>query len=231
VSLKRRVVILCVPCVVLLVSAPALSAPPKIFFENGWNLSQELCPSGIQDPTKVAPFVRILTSHWEKAGPKLLEQSSKLLRHTWKRKELSFFYHVCPDMPDTSSPLSINIPNVLKFYSKNKKRGLTLAQDTIWHELLHGFIDEILNISVDTTPLLEKYGQLNWAAESHLHLMAVQQIIYKNLGMQDEIESTKQYYRENLPEYLAVWLKAEEVGAQKFIDELVNKSKTPKKER
>ena len=217
-----------------ILSALSANAAPKLFFVEGYNFNVDLCAAGSQNeqPSRAAALkaIKILERDWVENGQILLKETEKLVQVPFGRKEVTFSYHVCPKSADTWAPPSNSMLPLLRVLSDRNhtqtelKKSLTLMRDTIWHELLHGYLhDHFFDVETPTTPLQRKYLKLPSAAFVHLHLMAIQQVIYKNLNRMKDAEALRDYYKKNLPEYYVGWnaVKDHSPSPHEFIDELI----------
>lgn len=65
--------------------------------------------------------------------------------------------------------------------------------DLVFHELLHVWVDE--NINKDTSPLLAKYHKEDCQTKEHLHLMALQKMVYLKINRPDLLSMIDDGYR------------------------------------
>lgn len=74
---------------------------------------------------------------------------------------------------------------------------------TIFHELLHIWVDENIN---QESPLLKKYSTEESEVRNHIHLMALQKMVYQKLGREDILEMLDEQYRKrSLASYRRAW--------------------------
>jgi hypothetical protein len=74
----------------------------------------------------------------------------------------------------------------------------------VFHELLHVWVDE--NINKSTSAMLAKYQSEDSDTCEHLHLMAIQKMVYFKIGRQDMVEMIDQAYRNFAPaSYRRAW--------------------------
>ena len=75
----------------------------------------------------------------------------------------------------------------------------------VFHELLHVWIDE--NIDKNSSPLLAKYREEDCHAREHLHLMAIQKMVYIKINRKDIVDVLDEGYRkfEWSPAYCRAW--------------------------
>jgi hypothetical protein len=63
----------------------------------------------------------------------------------------------------------------------------------VFHELLHVWVDE--NIEKDRSHLLKKYSNEDYHAREHLHLMALQKMVYLKIDRKDILDVLDEGYR------------------------------------
>ncbi|MGE0010158.1 MAG: hypothetical protein AB7F19_06510 [Candidatus Babeliales bacterium] len=74
---------------------------------------------------------------------------------------------------------------------------------TMFHELLHVWVDE--NVSQES-PLVKKYSKEDIVVNAHIHLMALQKMVYLNLNRPDLLEMIDDGYRNYAPlSYKRAW--------------------------
>ncbi|MEQ1877152.1 MAG: hypothetical protein ABL958_10930, partial [Bdellovibrionia bacterium] len=221
VSMKQIFVLLFLSATAAQVWAEA----PTLFFQEAWNLNEEpVCPSGTQDSGPSKRVLPKLVKDWKTNGKIFLSETEILVGKSWGRKELTFFHHVCPDFPDLSGPTSIRMDPLINATKKTEPRILIEIRDTIWHELLHGYVDSIIDIVEETTPLLDKHAAENGPVLVHLHLVAIQQIIYEKLGLQSDAALVRDYYvKSGLTDYVRAWDLVQKDGPQAYVEELKKK--------
>ena len=74
----------------------------------------------------------------------------------------------------------------------------------VFHELLHVWVDD--NIRKDKSEYLEKYKNEDSLVLDHLHLMAIQKMIYLKINRQDLLNFIDESYRSNQgPFYKRAW--------------------------
>lgn len=74
---------------------------------------------------------------------------------------------------------------------------------TLFHELLHVWIDE--NVSQES-PLIKKYSSEDVVVYAHIHMMALQKMVYLNLNRLDLLEMIDDGYRHFAPlSYQRAW--------------------------
>jgi len=100
---------------------------------------------------------------------------------------------------------------------------LPLFSNTVFHELLHIYVGDVIeSLPGQTTPLLEKYKAEHPAVLSHLHLFAVEGLVYQRLGREKDLEAVFAFERRQVR--AASLARAREIVAaekpQSFVAEL-----------
>lgn len=73
----------------------------------------------------------------------------------------------------------------------------------LFHELLHTWLDD--NLGSNQTELLKKYQDETSEVREHIHLMAIQKMVYLKLKRLDLVEFCDQCYRRNPDGYRRSW--------------------------
>lgn len=93
---------------------------------------------------------------------------------------------------------------------------------TIFHELLHIWVDE--NISQES-PLLKKYNIEESEVRNHIHLMALQKMVYQKLGREDILEMLDEQYRKrSLASYRRAWEIVNDIEGYEVVLQDIRKS-------
>ena len=208
---------------VAVTSAFAESTPhyPKLFFEYS-GLYDNICAGNnpVDDAwaseasSKEPEFTKV----WEDSAPLLFNQLFSDFKKGFTRNEMTATLSVCAFAPSYSNPLILNVSRFLKSYMKDAPvRGDHVFVDLVFHELLHTWVDE--NIS-ETTPLLLKYKSESASVRAHLHLMALQVLVYKETGRNDLLEWINLQYPRMRGDYPRAWEIVNKEGYEAFIKEI-----------
>ncbi len=208
----------------------ALDQPfyPKLFFKYSWLYDENVCPKGQPLPDdEIQPEwvqeVKSKQNHfaqvWELESPAFFKVLFDRFQKGFSRKEMTATLTVCPKSSSYSNPLVIRTLNFLESF-----RGVGQAwsdpafASLVFHELLHTWLVE--NFSFDT-PLLTKYKNEPQAVLNHVHLMAIQIWVYKELGRKDLSDWIKWFYpRVRSGGEPRAWEIVNTEGYEKFIEEL-----------
>lgn len=202
---------------------------PKIFFESGWLIDLGWDFKNPDQPIadEALPLVKKLfqpfESLWADEGTLLMIETCRILNKPWIRRELTCTLTVHPEMSSNSHPLMINV----RPYYKTKEFTLELREefiDTLYHELLHRMLDDhwAKNLETGEHPfaMLEKYKEENIFIHAHLHLYAVQEAVYKNLGKELFWNNIKK--RVQNESYQRALKIVEYEGFQNFLNDLIH---------
>lgn len=145
---------------------------------------------------------------WAAEGPKLMAANVAATGRPYLFRETVATLHACRDMPSYSAPFLLAVaqftatgaslaPVAIAGLERNGSRVAAPASPglppmsgftyLVWHESTHRYINDIIDqLPGRTTPLLTKYATEDGVALSHLHLFALEQIVYRRLGREKE---------------------------------------------
>ena len=96
---------------------------------------------------------------------------------------------VCSGFPSMSLPLLINTRPYLAASAKGPVTPLVDFSNNIMHEVLHRYVNDCLEaLPRKTTLLLEKYSTESQAVRNHLHLYAIMELVYRQLGREKDLK-------------------------------------------
>lgn len=211
--------------VFLLIALPVLAqaqtpATPKIFFEYSW-LFDSTCAqtheNGIQQSwvNEVTSREAEFSALWEKAEPIFFGKVYELFGSGFSRKEMTATLTLCKIF-SFSSPLTLNVTRFLKSYMGTQPVATDEAfVDLVFHELLHTWVVEH---TAWPTPMIQKYMSEDKTTRNHLHLMALQKLVYQELNRPDLIAMIEARYALNAP-YKRAWEIVSLEGTKAFTDE------------
>lgn len=181
----------------LLVPFQAL-ATPKLFFS--WaNPYDKMCARGFDfsktgenpdsDKLKESWSIELknrvteFQERWDKDSQVLFQVLLIEFKKDFARTEYSASLSACAVAPSMPDPLVLNVSRYLKaFWAPKEPKDMKYFVDTPFHELLHLWLSE--NLSKDT-PIATKYKNEKFGVVSHIHLFAMQSLIYEKAGMGD----------------------------------------------
>jgi hypothetical protein len=199
---------------------------PKLFFRYSF-LYDNVCSPDTPVPaayaTEATNRESEFTAIWESEAPALFHRlfADFHFKKGFTRKELSATLSACAPKSSASYsyPLIINVSNYLNSFSGGHPRETYKFANTVFHELLHTWVNENLK---RPSPLQVKYKDENSSVLSHLHVMALQIMVYKELNKQEWLNWITYDCTHNTgtPVYGRAWEIVNSEGYQAFIDEL-----------
>ncbi len=207
-----------------------VDAAPKIFLEKGDVLDFQLSQfSQAPYPVKAqAELTRELTefqSAWDEAAELgILTLAEEVAGRDFERREYTAWLVLSSLLP-MGRPLIINMNPYLEKGQKNHK---TLSKESFvsltHHEVLHFLVQNIEGETLyKMSPLVHKYKDESFNVLVHLHLMAVQKMVYERLDEKGEsfLSETKSLYKNIIGgDYKRAWEIVGKEGARAFVDEL-----------
>lgn len=161
--------------------------------------------------------VDAMQKQWDEIGPKILATTEELIGKPWLRSEVTATLFLCGRTPSMSLPLLINGN---WFVKGDPPLPTDMATHIVFHELLHIYL---VDHFPGASPLRKKYeaeGE-NFLVLNHLHLMAVQKLVYLELGLEEElarvIENDSKLAKDA---YKRSWEIVNNLGQEAFIAEL-----------
>lgn len=128
-------------------------------------------------------------AQWAARGPELLRSEASIVGQPFVFHETTAALVTC-GLPSMSFPLILNVQSFLRGRAGTGGDAgeMTEFVNTLWHELSHRYVEDILRPRGRRTPLLEKYAGETPVTRSHLHLFAIQELVYRQLGLQKELD-------------------------------------------
>ena len=119
-----------------------------------------------------------------------------------------------------SLPLLVNVRPYLATVSGTNLAPMSDFSNTLFHEALHRYVvDAIRALPGGTTPLLKKYASEHPAVRSHVHLFAIERLVYRKVGREKELEATIEV--ENTFRGAAAFRRARAIVAEEGAEALV----------
>lgn len=96
----------------------------------------------------------------------------------------------------------------------------TILTNSIFHELLHYIIiaQNFPGINDFSSPILKKYSNENPFVRAHIHLFALQYLVYKNLNRENDFFEGLRWLK--IPEFERAWVIVQAEGINSIILEL-----------
>jgi hypothetical protein len=127
--------------------------------------------------------VENIQAEWDKLGPKLLATTETLVGEPFQRREVTATLFLCGRTPSMSMPLLINGN---WFVDGEKQIPDDMATHIVFHELLHIYLVDHFMVESALRKKYEAEGE-SFLVLNHLHLMAIQKLVYLELGLEEEL--------------------------------------------
>lgn len=166
---------------------------------------------------------------WRKDAPDLFRATVKLTGVQFAFRETKAAFHLCDAFSSMSLPLLFNVRYFMRSISGDKAGTMAQFSGLVFHETLHRYVgDRLDQLPNQTTPLLEKYKAEPAPVRNHLHLFALMNLVYKNLGREKDLAEVMAY-EQNVSRYKAILNRAREIVEKEGADNLVRELKIDKK--
>ena len=156
---------------------------PRLFFKYSW-LFENVC-SPLSPPPRIWRQEAIAKEQnfqeiWEAAAPKLFKGLfERYPDKPFERKELTATLSVCTRLIPMGEPLILNVVHFLDSYTTDEggnKRPPEAFTWMVFHELMHTWLHRYLKSSA---LLNGKYASEHPVIKEHLHLMALEMVLFK----------------------------------------------------
>jgi len=134
----------------------------------------QIDPAWVNEVKSRLPEIR---ATWAKDGPALLGTSEEIVGKPFHDTQFSVALSVC-SMPSMAEPVLINMRYSLKSFIPTPIPE-DVTEGTIFHEILHVYLDGMIP---QNGALLSKYRAEDETVKAHLHLLALQEGVYRTLG-------------------------------------------------
>ena len=125
-----------------------------------------------------------LHARWSKEGPKLLQGVVQITGWKFEFPEANFAAILC-NFGSVSFPPIVDMRPFLKSTAKGEVESEAVFETVIIHEVLHHYVDDRLDAWPDgISPLLIKYKDESAVVRNHLHLFAIEKLLYSRLRME-----------------------------------------------
>ncbi len=214
----------------LLASGRAQAADyPEVTFEYS-QIFNSTCAEMTKQPIDAAAVEELekrldsFREHWRKEAPQLLGTTVKLTKAPFQFRETKAALSLCFGFPSMSLPLTINMRFYLKSLRGEKAASMTKFSATVFHELLHRYVnDRIETLPDKTTPLLKKYKDEPQVVQNHLHVLAIMKAVYAKLRREKDLEedsAVDQTIKRSAPAITRAQELVDKEGAENFISEI-----------
>ena len=156
---------------------------------------------------------------WKAEGPRLLAATEAISGREFPPQEVTDRLTLC-NAPSESFPgtdrVTINMRYALRSFTPEPV-SMRYKVYTLFHELLHSFVVENLP---ESTPLLKKYAAEAPKVLSHLHLFAIEKLVYTRLGRAEDLAWLDFLNKRIGDEYGRAWEIVDHIeGYEKFVAE------------
>lgn len=164
---------------------------------------------------------------WSSYGPRWLDETAKLVGRPFKFNEALATLIVCQDHPwGTSYPLTANLEWFLSAHNgkyRHDPRWQELFAERVYHEVLHRYIRDLLGLGTGVpfreTPLMHRYAAEPLLTRTHLHVVAIERVLFQRLGKADFPPLLRSDHQ-HAPAYARAYEIVDEVGAEAVIEDL-----------
>lgn len=188
----------------------------------------EGCAFRVQEPldpeavTELDELMPRLEAAWQRDGPVLLMATRDVVGMPFRFQKTTARVLTC-GVASRSHPLAINVRPYLRATAGGRRTALPQFARTVFHEVLHRYVMELMaQRGLRDTPLLRKYGSEPEEVRDHLHLFAIEEVVYRRAGREGELEDVESFeaglVKARLFARSRQIVRAE--GAQAFLDEL-----------
>ncbi len=198
---------------------------PRLFFKYSW-LFENIC-SPLSPPPRIWRQEAIAKEQkfqdlWEAAAPKLFKGLfERYPNRPFERKELTATLSVCPRLIPVGEPLILNVVHFLDSYTTDeggRKRPPEAFTWMVFHELMHTWLRRYLKSSELVNG---KYAAESDVVKDHLHLMALEIVLFEEAGLKDQQKWIEAFYPiAGGGNYHRAWDLVRKIGPKKILREL-----------
>ena len=141
-----------------------------------------------------------LVAAWERDGPALLADAEQVLGRPYHFTETQAVLHGCEDLPSVSQPLLIAVARHTEAWAAKpapdggarEPRSAADFVNSVWHEVTHRYLGRIIaGLPGGTTPSRERWRDETVPVRNHLHLFALEEVLYRRAGRGAEFEARR----------------------------------------
>lgn len=216
-------------------AAPGDPAVPRVEFAFP-RLIERYCAEVSTTPPREAVLDEIarrlpeLVAAWERDGPARLADNVRLTGHPFRFAETQAVLHGCEDLSSMSQPLLIFAARYTDAWAAapapggapRTRRGPEEFVNAVWHEVTHRYIGAILAaLPGGSTPIRERHSAESLYVRNHLHLFALEELIWTQAGRRAEFEARRsRILAQGDPQMARAYRLAMEEGAEPLVAEL-----------
>lgn len=211
--------------------AAAASTPPRVLIVHQGLVERYCAASSGHEPAEglaeqVSSRIAEFRDAWAALGPELMQATVAVTGAAYGFAETVATLHACPDMGSMSAPLLIDAGRYLEAHDGEEAGQFTERERrhfayTLWHEIEHRHIGEMLRARGGSTPLLRAHAGESQVTLVHLHLLAIEQLVYRRLGREEEFHLRgRNYARQGNSAYARAYEIVLAEGAEALVAEL-----------
>ena len=220
------------------VTASAQSAYPDVTLRYAPMLFDSVCGQATNQPVEPEAAKELrgrmesIRALWRQEAPQLLGAVPAITGIPFRFHEASATLILCSSFPNgMSAPLLINMRTYLTSTSKDKPVALIDFTNALFHELLHRYVGDCLGFPARITPIMAKYKAEPQTVQNHLHLYAIEGLVYRKLGREKDLAisiAAEQALKDvpGAPGNAATMKRARELVAQEGAENLVRELQT-----
>ena len=146
-------------------------------------------------------------SQWTIQGRPLLTETVKVIGKPFPMGDLQAAVFLCPRFPFMGTPLAFNMISYLDSSAKDiASLGTPMPTfffiSTAFHEILHKYIDNILN---ENPSNILKNTNASELYKAHLHLFALQKTVFESIGSAGLLTQIGKLEATHGPDYARAW--------------------------
>lgn len=154
--------------------------------------------------------------YWDESAPPLMTTLFELVGREFYRSELTVYTTICDYIP-MSQPFLLNVQNWIQEDTDRTRRSVV---QMTFHEFLHKYLVSV----ADWKKIQLVHGEFkdeDASVKAHLHLMALEMMIYESSGRQDLFDTADFVYKNLIKgSYKRSWELVLEHGPEKFLEDL-----------
>jgi hypothetical protein len=159
---------------------------------------------------------------WRKNAAQLLPATIAVTHKSFRFDDAQAALIFC-GFPSMQLPFMINMRAFIAPTAGGDISSMDVFSNTVFQMLLARYVDDIFGASSHrSTPLLEKYKSEPVQVLWHLHIYAIEEMVYRKLGKESDLKAV--VHHENLLRSAKLLSRAREIvkneGAEKFVREL-----------
>jgi hypothetical protein len=141
-----------------------------------------------------------LIAAWEQEGPAMLAAAETIIGRPYHFRETQAVLHGCEDLGSLSQPLLIAAGRYTDAWAEaptaggaaRARRPMADFVNSVWHETSHRYLSQLLkSLPGGTTASRERHRAESIVVRNHMHLFALEQLVYERLGKSAEFQARR----------------------------------------